>query len=104
MKYKNVNRGLPKTIQWKRKGVEVGFDLGGGINSPLGDKPLTVRNVSKSKKERQTVSTTPIIAMGYRQCLPLIIVQLKGEHCQKLRCHNGVADTLGQIKVHLRKD
>ena len=51
MKYKNVNRGLPKTIQWKRKGVEVGFDLGGGINSPLGDKPLTVRNVSKSKKE-----------------------------------------------------
>jgi len=48
MKYKNVNRGLPKTIQWKRKGVEVGFDLGGGINSPLGDKPLTVRNVSKN--------------------------------------------------------
>ena len=51
MKYKNVNRGLPKTIQWKRNGVEVGFDLGGGINSPLGDKPLTVRNVSKSKKQ-----------------------------------------------------
>ena len=28
------------------------------------------------------VSTTPITAMGYRQCLPLSVVQLKGKHCR----------------------
>ena len=27
------------------------------------------------------VSTTPITAMGCRQCLPLSVVQLKGKHC-----------------------
>ena len=40
------------------------------------------------------VSTTPITAMGCRQCLPLRVVQLKGKHCWKLHCHNGaVVDT-----------
>ena len=29
------------------------------------------------------VSTTPITAMGCRQCLPLSVVQLKGKHCRK---------------------
>ena len=29
------------------------------------------------------VSTTPITAMGCRQCLPLSVVQLKGKQCQK---------------------
>ena len=29
------------------------------------------------------VSTTPIMAMGCRQCLPLSVVQLKGKHCKK---------------------
>ena len=38
------------------------------------------------------VSTTPITAMGCRQCLPLSVVQLKGKHCQKLHCHNGIVD------------
>ena len=27
------------------------------------------------------VSTTPITAMGWRQCLPLSVVQLKVKHC-----------------------
>ena len=39
------------------------------------------------------VSTTPITAMGCRQCLPLHVVQLKGKHCQKTYCRNGVVDT-----------
>ena len=39
------------------------------------------------------VSTTPITAMGCRQCLPLSVVQLKGKHCRKHHCHNGVVDT-----------
>ena len=36
------------------------------------------------------VSTTPITAMGCRQCLPLSAVQLKGKHCRKPNCRNGV--------------
>jgi hypothetical protein len=31
--------------------------------------------------------------MGCRQCLPLSVVQLKGKHCRKPHCRNGVVDT-----------
>ena len=41
------------------------------------------------------VSTTSITAMGCRQCLSLSIVQLKGKHCRKPHCRNGVVDTFG---------
>ena len=40
-------------------------------------------------------STTPITAMGCRQCLSLSVVQLKGKHCRKPHCCNGVVDTFG---------
>ena len=41
-------------------------------------------------------STTPIMAMGCRQCLPLsIYLKLIGKHWQKPHCHNGVVDHLG---------
>ena len=33
--------------------------------------------------------------MGCWQCLPLTVVQLKGKHCRKPHCCNGVVDTLG---------
>ena len=39
------------------------------------------------------VSTTPITAMGCWQCLPPSVVQLKGKHCRKPHCCNGVVDT-----------
>ena len=45
------------------------------------------------------VSTTPITAMGCRQCLRLRVVQLKGKHCRKPHCPNGVVDTLGCLKA-----
>ena len=35
----------------------------------------------------------PIKAMGCEQCLPLSVVQLKGKHCRKPHCCNGVVDT-----------
>ena len=41
------------------------------------------------------VSTTPITAMGSRQWLSLGVVQLKGKHCRKPHCRNGVVDTFG---------
>ena len=47
------------------------------------------------------VSTTPIMAMGCRQCLPLSVVQLKGKHCPKPHCHNGVVNTFGQCYLNL---
>ena len=50
-----------------------------------------VRNVTLGPN----IPTTPITAMGCRQCLPLSIVQLKGKHCRKPHCHNGVVDTFG---------
>ena len=42
------------------------------------------------------VSITPNTAMGCRQCLPLSVVQLKGKHCRRPHCRNGVVDTFGQ--------
>ena len=41
------------------------------------------------------VSTTPITAMGCRQCLPFSVVQLKGKHLREPHCRNGVVDTFG---------
>ena len=41
------------------------------------------------------VSTTPITAMGCRQCLPLNVVQMKGKHCRTSHCRNGIVDTFG---------
>ena len=38
------------------------------------------------------VSTTPITAMGCWQCLPLSVVHLKGKHCRKPHCRNGIVD------------
>ena len=46
------------------------------------------------------ISTTPITAMGCRQCLPLSVVQLKGKHCRKPHCRNGVVDTFGHWLNH----
>ena len=46
------------------------------------------------------VSRTPITAMGCRQCSSLSVVQLKGKHCQKPHCGNGVVDTFGQYIYH----
>ena len=42
------------------------------------------------------VSTTPIMAMGCQQCLPLSVVRIKGKHCQKTHCRNGVVDRFEQ--------
>jgi hypothetical protein len=32
---------------------------------------------------------------GNVYCLPLSVVQLKGKHCKKNHCRNGVVDTFG---------
>jgi hypothetical protein len=35
------------------------------------------------------------LQLPLRQCLPLSVVQLKGKHCRKPHCHNGIVDTFG---------
>ena len=45
-------------------------------------------------KPGPNVSTTPITAMGCRQCFYLSVVPLKGKLIWKLRCLNGVVDTI----------
>ena len=37
--------------------------------------------------------------MGCRQWLPLSVVQLKGTHCRKPHCHNGVVDMIGLYAI-----
>ena len=61
----------------------------------LATKPMA----KQSRASSLSVSTTPITAMGCRQCLPLSVVQLKGKYCQKPNCPNGVVDTFkpGQL-------
>jgi hypothetical protein len=49
------------------------------------------------------VSTTPITAMGCQQCLPLSVVHLKGKHCRKPHCRNGVVDTFGPEQANEAK-
>jgi hypothetical protein len=56
-----------------------------------------------TKRQCQNVSTTPITAMGCRQCLPLSVVQLKGKHCRKPHCRNGVVDTFRQSTANNTK-
>jgi hypothetical protein len=53
--------------------------------------------------QRPNVFTTPIMAMGCQQCLPLTLsdVQLEGKHCRKPHCRNGVVDTLGQSPLNV---
>ena len=50
------------------------------------------------------VSTTPITTMGCQQCLPLSVVLLKGKHCRKPHCRNGVVDSFGHwvVSVNLQ--
>ena len=48
----------------------------------------------KSRSELwPNVSRTPFTAMGCQHCLPLSVVQLKGNHCEKPHWLHGVADT-----------
>ena len=50
-------------------------------------------SVSSVQSLGPNVFTTPITAMRCQQCLPLSVVQLKGKHCPKHHCRNGVVNT-----------
>ena len=54
---------------------------------------MAYSNFENITRQSRNESTTPITAMGCRQCLPLSVFQLKGKHCRKPHCRNGVVDT-----------
>lgn len=45
LKFVDVPRGAPKTVILKKEGTGLGFSLEGGKDSPLGDRPLTIKKI-----------------------------------------------------------
>merc|ERR1719245_2657296 len=45
LKFVDVPRGPPKTVVLKKEGTGLGFSLEGGNDSPLGDRPLTIKKI-----------------------------------------------------------
>merc|ERR1711982_264383 len=45
LKFVDVPRGSPKTVVLKKEGTGLGFSLEGGKDSPLGDRPLTIKKI-----------------------------------------------------------
>jgi hypothetical protein len=66
------------------------------VAKPAQIQPKSQFLFHKNLPPRDFSILTLITAMGCRQCLLLSVVQLKGKHCRKPHCRNGVVDTFRQ--------
>ena len=91
-----TNTRFHKNFPFLRSNVQITY-----VNSKIQQTKIAVAKIKLSIEGRNSecpnVSTTPITAMGCRQCLSLSVVQLKGKHCRKPHCRNGVVDTFGHL-------
>merc|ERR1719264_2103366 len=71
LKFVDVPRGPPMTVVLKKEGTGLGFSLEGGKDSPLGDRPLTIKKIftgGAADKSKVLKVGDEIIAVNSTDC------------------------------------
>ena len=55
LRFVDVPRGPPVAVVLKKEGTGLGFSLEGGKDSPLGDRPLTIKKIFTGKLSQRNI-------------------------------------------------